>query len=69
MKTKRIYIVPDTGVVILSTRDRVMQDALQDTFSGGDRQGTGIVIGEGADEGDGDNRANKWTNHLWEEFD
>ena len=63
------YIIPDTEVVILGTRDMVMQDTLQNTFSGGDRLGTGIVIGKEGDEDDGDSRANKWTNRLWEEFE
>ena len=69
MKTKNTYIVPNTVIVMLSTRDKVMQETLQNTFSGGDRLGTGIVICEEADESDEDSRANKWANHLWEEFE
>ena len=36
MKAKKTYILPDTCHVVLSTRDKVLQDTLQDTFSGGD---------------------------------
>ncbi|MBQ6228457.1 MAG: hypothetical protein IJK08_07850 [Prevotella sp.] len=51
----------------MSTRDKVLQDTLQDTFSGGDSLDTGIVIGGGADDSEDDNRANMWTNHLWDD--
>ena len=69
MKAKKTYTMPDTDLVMLSTRDRVMQDTLQNTFSGGDRLGTGIIIEKEADSTDGDNRSNQWTNHLWDEFE
>lgn len=67
MKAKKTYILPDTCHVVLSTRDKVLQDTLQDTFSGGDSLDTGIVIGGGADDSEDDNRANMWTNHLWDD--
>ncbi len=68
MKTKKTYIMPETELVLLNTKGKVMQDTLHDTFSGGDPQGTGIVIGQEGDDSDDDNRANPWTNHLWEEI-
>ncbi len=68
MKTKKTYILPETELVMLNTRGKMMQDTLQDHFSGGDPQGTGIVIGQEGDDSDDDNRANSWTNRLWEEI-
>ncbi len=65
MKTKRTYHVPVTDTVVLNT-DTILQDTLQDTFSGGDKN-AGIVIDPEADTSGDDNRANGWTNHLWDE--
>ena len=66
MKARKTYTMPETENVTLGTHDRVMQDSLQDTFSGGDRS-TGIIIDKEADESNGDSRSNQWTNHLWDE--
>lgn len=53
--------------MILNTKVKLMQDTLCNTFSGGDPLDTGIVIGNEGDDSDDDNRANLWTNHLWED--
>ena len=66
MRTKKTYIIPKTEHVILKVNDKVMQDVLQDTFSGGDPDGSGIVIG-GSDDDEGSNQINHWSNHLWDE--
>jgi hypothetical protein len=67
MEAKKKYTVPNTEFIILNASVRLMQDTLQDTFSGGDPLGTGIIIGSEGDDSDDTNRANRWTNHLWEE--
>ena len=67
MKAKKTYMTPDTEQVKLNTSEKVMQNTLNDTFSGGDSSDTGIIIG-GEDNDEDDNRANRWTNHLWDEL-
>ena len=69
MRTKKTYTIPETEFVMLNTHGRVMQDTLQNTFSGGDYTRTGIIIGKEADDSDGDNRSNQWTNHLWDDLE
>ena len=69
MKTKKTYTIPETEFVMLNTHGRVMQDTLQNTFSGGDYKNTGIIISKEADDSDGDNRSNQWTNHLWDDLE
>ena len=67
MKAKKTYMTPDTEQVKLNTSEKVMQNTLHNTFSGGDSSDTGIIIG-GEDNDEDDNRANRWTNHLWDEL-
>lgn len=69
MKAKKIYMMPTTELVVLNTKEKVMQDSFIDKFSGGDLVDTGIVISEEADDSDDDNRSNEWSNHLWDKFD
>lgn len=67
MESKKKYIVPCTEYIILNTKVKLMQDTLRDTLSGGDPLDTGIIIGNEGDDSDDGNRANRWTNHLWED--
>lgn len=66
MKTKKVYIIPETERVMLNVKENVLQDTLQDTFSGGDPTGSGIVIG-GGDSGEGPNQVKRWNSHLWDD--
>lgn len=63
MKTNNTYIAPEIKLMMMNAKEMVMQDV----FSGGDSKGTGIVVSKEADESTSDNRANRWSNHLWDE--
>ena len=67
MNTKNKYLAPESEHVTLNTKDKVMQDHLQNHFSGGDALNTAIVIDTEANFSEEDNRTNQWGNYLWEE--
>ena len=57
-KTLQTYAKPETDIVLLEFRGKLLKDTLDDTFDTFSGGGEGIVINPDPDESDDDNRSN-----------